>query len=483
MNNITVIEDILNISCEEKIKITNYFNIWGKKLIFEIESQSNSVVCPCCSRRTSKRQDYVLYRQKTTLKHIVLSDNRIIELCPKRRYFRCSHCKDQFFEKFSFESKKWYHTIAFESYILASWWYLSWSEVWRLCWISSSKVYMITQHIDVWKLNERGLKIMEELDEINLWIDEHAFRWKDMILIITELKKKEVLAILHWITNEILESWINSLSPEIQTKIVWFSTDMNKWYRWVIERLLKHPLHVVDKYHLVQEANRMITAVLDVNIWAMKMWFLQEKDLIQFWKIPRSLSKEQKEKLKRQSLIPMKKYKDKVDQRLQTKDIHPKLLRNNKWEKICYREITLEYFLEKKYLSLFRTREKNLFPLQKLRLNQILSEFDYKNYLKESWLIKESFCDALDERDIETINTIIDDCRKSEHYRIQQFWRTLSNWYRWIANYCKLSTEEFRFTNAYTECINNQCKLAKRQSYWFRYKENYSRKLYAKFSR
>lgn len=161
----------------------------------------------------------------------MLSDNRVVEIRPERRYFRCDHCGDQFFEKFSFESRKWYHTIAFESYVLASWWYLSGSEVWRLCGISSSKVYNITQHIDVWKLNERWMKILEELEEIHLWIDEHSFRWRDMILVITELKKKEVIAILHGITNEILESWVNSLSPQIQKKIVGFSTDMHKGYR------------------------------------------------------------------------------------------------------------------------------------------------------------------------------------------------------------------------------------------------------------
>lgn len=75
------------------------------------------------------------------------------------------------------------------------------------------------------------MKLLEEIEEIHLGIDEHSFRGRDMILVITELKKKEVIAILHGITSEILESWINSLSPEIQKKIVGFSTDMNKGYR------------------------------------------------------------------------------------------------------------------------------------------------------------------------------------------------------------------------------------------------------------
>lgn len=483
MNSIPVIEDILNIFCEEKLDVISYSNIEGKRLVFGIRGKSAFAICPWCWRRTSKRQDMVSYKQNTYLKHIVLSDNRLIEIAPERRYFRCTRCGDRFFEKFSFESRKGYHTTSFESYVLASWWYLSGTEIGNLCGISSSKVYTMIQHIDVSELNKRGMRIMEKMEEIHLWIDEHAFRWRDMILVITELKKKEVLAILHGITNEILESWLNSIPIEIQKKIVGFSTDMHKWYRWVIEKLLDRPIHVVDKYHLFQEANRMMIDVLDVNIWATKMWFIKADDLIKLWKMPKCITKEDKEKLKKQSMTPMKKYKHQVNQRLQTKDINPKLLKDKHWVPFVYKEITMEYFLEKKYLSLFRKREKNLFSYQKLRLNQILSEFDYKNFLKEAWLMKETFFEALDDRDMWSIDNIIRSCGTSDHYRIQQFWRTLSNWYRGIENYCKLSTDDFRFTNAFTECINNQCKLAKRQSYWFKLKDNYSRKLYARFSR
>ncbi len=96
--------------------------------------------------------------------------------------------------------------------------------------------------------------------------------------------------------------------------------------------------------------------------------------------------------------------------------------------------------------------------------------------------MKENFIDALDEKNIEDIDRIMKETLNSEHYRIQQFGRTLRNWYDWIANFCKYSTKEFIFTNAYTEGINNQCKVAKRVSYGFRTKNNYFRKLTAKFT-
>ena len=88
--------------------------------------------------------------------------------------------------------------------------------------------------------------------------------------------------------------------------------------------------------------------------------------------------------------------------------------------------------------------------------------------------------DAIDELNITEIDRIIKDCRISEHHRIKQFGRTLTNWYDWIKWFCEHSTETFKFTNALTEGFNNSCKVAKRQAHWFKLKENYFRKIFVK---
>lgn len=89
------------------------------------------------------------------------------------------------------------------------------------------------------------------------------------------------------------------------------------------------------------------------------------------------------------------------------------------------------------------TREKNLSLLQKLRINQIFREFDYMDLLKRSSDIKEDFMNALNELDLKEIDRIILDCKSSEHHRIKQFWRTLTNWYSWIKWFCEHSTDTF----------------------------------------
>jgi hypothetical protein len=83
---------------------------------------------------------------------------------------------------------------------------------------------------------------------------------------------------------------------------------------------------------------------------------------------------------------------------------------------------------------------------------------------------------------MEEINDVMKDCLESEHYRIKWFGETLKRRHKQLINYCNCSSDDFKFTNAYTESFNNQCKVAKRVSHWFRHKDNYLRKLSSRFA-
>jgi len=60
---------------------------------------------------------------------------------------------------------------------------------------------------------------MDELKEIYLGIDEHSFRGRDMVIVITDIKAKKVLAVLNDTTNDTLSGWFNGLSEDIKNKI------------------------------------------------------------------------------------------------------------------------------------------------------------------------------------------------------------------------------------------------------------------------
>ena len=136
---------------------------------------------------------------------------------------------------------------------------------------------------------------MEDLEEIYLWIDEHSFRGRNMVLVITDIKAKKILAVLEDITNWTLRDWFNSIPDEIKDKIKGISTDMNKLYKNVAEEKVEGIVWTVDKYHLVQEANRMVDDVRVLTIWLTKQGFMKEEDFLKNKNVTKKLLKKKKE--------------------------------------------------------------------------------------------------------------------------------------------------------------------------------------------
>jgi len=456
-------------------------------LIFQIRWKYNCTKCINCWLNTSKRKDKKLHKQKTLVKHMPFWWNKMIELELHKRHFRCNNCKTDFYEKFDFMSDFGQYTNDFEKYIQWNWGFVSGNKLAELYGASNGLIHSILDRIDENLINEKWIEIMEKLDEIYLWVDEHSFSGHDMVLIITELKTGQLLAVLDWITKEKLDYWIWHVVPlKCHKKIIWYSTDMNKGYANSLGEICWNPIQSVDKMHLFIEANRVIDQVRDISRHTLQMNFVKVEDIPKLWKkCNEKITVEDVKRLNNSQnntkIEVMKKYKEKVDNRLKIVQINKKDLYNSKGEKIDYSEITPEYFIEKWYRKLFLYREKNLSWQQKLRLNQIFREFDYLWFLQEAWTLKEDFMDALDELNIAEIDRIRDDCLKSEHYRIKQFWRTIKRWYSWIKGFCEHSTKEFKFTNALTEGINNLCKVAKRISHGFSSKVMYIKKLTARF--
>ncbi len=284
------------------MKIINYELVWDKH-IFTVQGKLKTCECPVCHKRTSKRKDYSETLLKPLRKHMYFSDGKTVELRLIKRYFKCVHCGSAFMERFEFEAKKWERTKTFENFVTYSWWHMSWNQIAKNTQSCPWLVYDILKTIDPEQLNKQGVKIMEWLEEIYLGIDEHSFRGRDMVVVITDIKAKKVLAVLDDTTNNTLKAWFSSLSLETKEKIKWVSTDMYKWYKNVVEWEIPWVVSTVDKYHLVQEANRMVDDVRKMNIWLIKMWFMKEKDFIKNKKVTKKLLTKKKRRNKVKSNI------------------------------------------------------------------------------------------------------------------------------------------------------------------------------------
>lgn len=481
--NIQILYDIIKLSMksykivgQETIIVHDWDNVY-EDYVFTIESRARSWVCPCCKKRTQKRKDRRDYYTQP-LKHIVLSDKRQIMIKWKRRYWRCGGCRKSFMEKHDYESAdNTRHTKTFEEYVLCARWQMSGCAIWRHTRTSPSKIHKIYQTIDPDTMKQEWLKRMETVDKIYIGIDEHSFQGRDMVVVITDIYHKKVLDILTVLSQTEVKKRFMELPSHIKPKIQWVSADMNKTYIQTITGLLPHVVSTVDKYHMVQEANRMMDDVRQLNHWLIKMGDIEEQEkenICTAWKLPSCLTR-----------------KKKGIKWTQTAKHKPQnTVTNFIWQAQSadgtsreFLEITEQYFIQSKngYKTLFMRREKNMSQLQKLRIRQLLREFDYKWFLSEAWMFKEMFIDALDDRCYDDIVVIMNWALSSNHYRIQTRWKTLRRWKRELKNFCEHSSEAFAFTNSFTESVNNQSKICKKVGHWFRHKDNYRRKLVARF--
>jgi transposase len=90
--------------------------------------------------------------------------------------------------------------------------------------------------------------------------------------------------------------------------------------------------------------------------------------------------------------------------------------------------------------------QKKLTEKQKHRLNQILFEFDPKGYLRDAYLAKELFNEAVDTKDISLLEKVINGLKASLHYKVKTCGETLEKWKAEIINFFKTN-----LSNAFTE--------------------------------
>ena len=256
-----------------------------------VASSHKRCKCPVCNISTQDRQDLRVSSNKRPIKHLVLSSNKTIDLTIEKRYFRCKKCNCSFMEHFDFLAEKWETTKVFENYVIDAWWYMSWEQIARNANCSARKIRHILQTIDSEMINKQWLDIMKKLPEIRIGIDEHSFRGRDMILVITDIKAKKVLAILDDISKKTLQERMNKLPTDITTKMKWITTDMNKTYQQTVLEKLPTLQTTIDKYHLVQEANRMVDEVRQIEIRLAKSKFFNKADTLARGKISKQAAR------------------------------------------------------------------------------------------------------------------------------------------------------------------------------------------------
>ncbi len=468
-------------------------------LTLQIRRKSKYCKCPYCNKKTKYLYDNSIYIHKW-VRHLINFKYQVFLDVEKRRFY-CPTCnrdvheqyefipyklKDQKDDKGSIELKRVRsksHTNLFEEFVLYEWATSSVAEIARRWKVGKDKLWSIIWDLDFDKLKRRWTKYMEEYWwDLYLWIDEHSFSWRDMVLVIIEHSTKRVVAVLPTVKKADLKAWLESLPDDVVRRIKWITTDMtNNYQNTVLETLWLQIVEVVDKYHIVQLANKVLDKVRQLSNWMIhvghywhniidvtqKKW-IKKRKWRKKWTKNKTTLKQDIIKQWRNESIAGQKYRS----------LKTQIIWRDQWTRLFspdsefYKPITVEHYLSETYRTLFLTWEEKLTHNQQNRLNQIFIEFDPEWYVFEAYNAKEMVRSFLNEKDEDLLNETIIYLQDSEHYQLKILAKTLIKHRQWILNYF-----EYWITNARVEWKNNKAKLIKRMSYWYRSKTNYIKKL------
>lgn len=103
--------------------------------------------------------------------------------------------------------------------------------------------------------------ILKDLDiqwsnkKFALGIDEHSFAGRDLVITITDLTNRKLLAILHDDRQATLRRFIKNIPENTKKLISGVCIDMKPGYRTIVESELDHSILVIDKFHIIQYFN------------------------------------------------------------------------------------------------------------------------------------------------------------------------------------------------------------------------------------
>ena len=217
------------------------------QIILCVRSPRTFTKCPNCFK-SSKRVHQKYHR---LIKHGT-NDGRVVILKLLVRKFKCSHCKKVYKESFPGIDKR-RTTPNFRLQLLDWLRRNSFRYIGQKFNISPSTLvrYLLDMNGDI-KIDWSKVEITK------LGIDEHSFRGKRMIITITDLSNKKLLAILKGDSQRDLEEFINSIPSQYRAKIDEVCTDLRSSFAPVINKCFPGVMHTADRFHVEVLARRAL---------------------------------------------------------------------------------------------------------------------------------------------------------------------------------------------------------------------------------
>lgn len=215
------------------------------KIVVEVKAEERDPVCPYCS-------SVKLYRHGSGKRRQVLhswSNGKKVYLQLSRQRWRCRDCGHSFND--GAELLRPYSRITRQAEQEALWQLRdrSFSQVTRDLGVSYTSLRRILER-------EIGGEVWGPLpleDDIFLGIDEHSFKHQELVHMVTEVKKRQVLRILKDDRITTLKDFLTKI-PKGRVREV--CIDMKDSLRKVAEELFPEAKVVADHFHVIADSNR-----------------------------------------------------------------------------------------------------------------------------------------------------------------------------------------------------------------------------------
>ena len=225
------------------------------ELIIRVGRPNNGDVCPACG----SKKHYVHSRGNWQLKkHSHFQKNQMY-LEVKRKRLKCACCQKVFSQDLPGISKYARKTINFEKQSLEHLATNSFVETGLVNKASYPTLKnQLYKYVNPLKLSFRKLDLLYSQKEIYLGVDGQSFRGQEMVLTITEVKLKETITVLPSENKEELVKFLKEWSTVLREKVKGISIDMTNKQKKTLEKYFPNAVIVVDHYHLVQHAIRLM---------------------------------------------------------------------------------------------------------------------------------------------------------------------------------------------------------------------------------
>ena len=236
-------------------RVVTYAYEWrdGQKILHLLyEPYRDYGHCSRCGKCSHKEYD----SEDRCVRDCSISD-AVVFVHFRQRRFECLDCKKPFGEPLSWIEKGKRHTKRFANEVYRRCLHTPHTQVAKQMWLDESSVRSVFK-----RLARRKVSHQRSRGKVtHLGIDEISLRkgHKQFALVLSDLKRHRVLAILPNRLQNTLEEWLLALPDEARAAIKVVSIDMWQGYAGAVRKILSHAKLVVDRFHVMQQLNKRLT--------------------------------------------------------------------------------------------------------------------------------------------------------------------------------------------------------------------------------